>query len=92
LAIAAYDLADIHIRRQFDDLCETMKSTVLGVQKAFAKDVSDAACAMIAQSAAARMRPMIATASGLIHGKEAGDDGPQTIQESQDAIDAILSP
>lgn len=92
LAIAAYDLADVHIRRQFDELCDSMKGAVVAVQKAFARDVSDTACAMIAQAAAARMRPMIASASGLIHGREAGDGAPETIEESQDAIDAILSP
>lgn len=91
LAVAAYDLADPRIRRQFDSLCEAMKSAVLAAQAALAAEPEAEAADRFAQDATAELKRLVALASAAIHGQELIGRAA-SIQESQAAVDAILDP
>lgn len=91
LAIAAYDLAEPRARRRFDAACEAMKMTVLTTKNALAGDGPEAEMVATAVRAAASLKALVARASASIHGQDLGGEAA-TIQESQDAIDAILKP
>ena len=68
MRIAAYDLADRLTRRQFDELCVAMTTTVMAVREALTADISAAATAAITEQAAAWLKPLIARTSAVIHG------------------------
>jgi hypothetical protein len=92
LAIAAYDLADAFTRRQFDDLCAAMTTTVVAVREALAGDLSSTAAAAIAEQAVAWLKPLIARTSAVIHGLDINRGETVSLQESQAAVDALLEP
>ena len=92
LALAAYDLADRLTRRQFDELCQSMTTTVMAVREALTADISAAATAAITEQAAAWLKPLIARTSAVIHGLDIRLGETVSIQDSQAAVDALLEP
>ncbi len=91
LAVAAYDLTSPRIRRQFDGLCNGMKSAVLGAKAVFAADPGPQQAARIAEETAGELKRLLALANAVIHGQEL-IGSTATLQESQAAVDAILRP
>lgn len=89
LAIAAYDLADAPVRRQFDAVCQTISEMAVAAQRAIAERAANAD--VVAARTAARLKPLVALAGAVIHGHDIGRGASQTIQASQAAIDAILT-
>lgn len=91
LAVAAYDLAAPRIRRQFDALCDAMKSAILSMQASLSADPTSDRITGITQATTSELKQLIALASAVIHGHEL-IGSPASIQESQAAVDAILQP
>jgi hypothetical protein len=92
LAIAAYDLAEPRARRRLDAVCEAMKVAVLTTKEVLAGDGSEAEMVATAMQAAESLKALVARASAAIHGQDIGGGEAASIEESQDAIDAILKP
>lgn len=90
--VAAYETADALQRELFDTICGAMSRIVLAAQEVIRPDIPAEAAAAVAIEAAARLKSLAAQASAVIHGFAEAADGAATIQESQDAIDAILRP
>ena len=90
LAIAAYDQSKLSTRRDFDALCARMTAIVLAAQRAIRVEGRTRMTLSVAAEAAARLRPLLAAASALIHGHSHGGPGP--VADSQAAVDAILAP
>ena len=92
LAIAAYDLTDPRTRKQFDALCESMRATALAACNAIQCDVPPQVAALVAEQAAAILKPLLARTSAVIHGFDAGVAELDAAAESQALVDAILNP
>ncbi|MEA2935509.1 MAG: hypothetical protein QOD74_2155 [Variibacter sp.] len=90
LIIAAYEAAEPLQQQMFERLCRGMRSTVLAARDILTRDLEDADLAQVATDAAARLKALVGQASTVIHGFAEAANGPATIDESQDAIDAIL--
>jgi hypothetical protein len=92
LTLAAYDRAHPLTRRPFDALCETMNAAVLAARKAIQPQVAPEQAAIIAERAAAALKPLLARAGAIIHGVKADASAPTPLTESQALVDAILNP
>lgn len=90
LVIAAYDLAAPALRARFDRLCEVMEAMIVAAQEAIAAGAADPGA--VAAEAAAALKPLLARASALIHGHDAGSAAPASIQAFQAAVDAVIAP
>jgi hypothetical protein len=90
-AIAAYDRAEPETRQRFDRLCDTMTGMITVAQHAIERD-PEAARGAIALAAAAKLKPLVARTSAVIHGHDAGQRNAATIQAYQAAIDAVIAP
>ena len=90
LATAAYDRADGSVRNRFDAVCKVMTEIALSAQRAIAEKSANAD--IVAARTASRLKRLVALAAAVIHGQAIGGSTPKTVQASQAAIDAILTP
>lgn len=82
LAVAAYAMAPASLRVRLDELSETMTTIVVTVREALALAPPPTIVAALAEEALDRLHPLLAEASGVIHGVDAeaagsGDGDPQ---------------
>ena len=68
LAIAAYDLADLAIRTQFDNLTTAMTSILTAVASAMQQVRQDKTRAALATQATGWVKPLVTRAGGIING------------------------
>lgn len=92
LTMAAYDRAHPLIRRPFDALCGAMNAAVLAAREAIQPHLPPEQAAVIAERAAAALKPLLARAGAMIHGLRAEVGEPAPLPESQALVDAILNP
>jgi hypothetical protein len=73
LAIAAYDSADEHIRAEFDNITSAMTSILTAVSAAMRDVNQDKTRATLAERATGWVKPLVATAGGIINGGAEAD-------------------
>src|SRR5882724_211959 len=73
LAIEAYDCADEAIRVEFDDITNAMTSILTAVGAAMRDVRQDTTRATLAERAACWVKPLVATAGGIINGGTEAD-------------------
>ena len=73
LAISAYETADAGIRAEFDHITSTMTSILTAVGDAMRETIQENTRAKLAQQAARWVKPLVATAGGIINGGSDAD-------------------
>ncbi len=73
LAIAAYDSADQSIRAEFDNITSAMTSILTAVSAAMRDVRQDTTRATLAERATGWVKPLVATAGGIINGGAEAD-------------------
>ena len=73
LAIAAYDSADAGIRTEFDNITSAMTSILTAVSAAMRDVHQDKTLATLAERATGWVKPLVATAGGIINGGAEAD-------------------
>jgi hypothetical protein len=73
LAIAAYDSADQNIRAEFDNITSAMTSILTAVGAAMRDVRQDKTRATLAERATGWVKPLVATAGGIINGGAEAD-------------------
>lgn len=73
LAIATYEAAEAGIRAEFDQITSTMTSILTAVGAAMREVTLDANRARLAQLATGWVKPLVATAGGIINGGSEAD-------------------
>ena len=86
VALAAYDAADPALRGSLDTLADTMTAVLEATRGAMGSDMPPDAAGILAERAAASLRPLVARAGAVINGEEgAGHTGvPQA------AVDRLM--
>ena len=85
LAIAAYDAADPHLRSCLDTLAGTMTAVLEATRAAMSADMPPAAAGVLADHAAAWLRPLVARAGAVIHG-----DADAALTDAQAMVDGLM--
>lgn len=89
LAIAAYEAAEPRVRRRLDELATIMNAILVSTRAALCLNVPTSARAMLAQDAAAQLKPIVARAGAVINGHEiVGETSPAGA--TQAAVDALM--
>jgi len=70
IAIAAYDAADPDLRGRLDGLAGAMTGVLEATRAAMGSDMPPDAAGMLAERAAASLRPLVARAGAVINGEE----------------------
>jgi hypothetical protein len=87
LAIAAYDAAEPSLRNRLDVLAGTMTAVLEATRAAMRVDMPRDAAAVIAERAAAWLKPLVAGAGAVINGESAADwNQPGTPQAVVDGL------
>jgi hypothetical protein len=73
LAIEAYEMADPHIRAEFDNITGTMTSILTAVSTAMREASQDKTRAKLAEQAIVWVKPLVALAGGIINGGTEAD-------------------
>ena len=73
LAISAYETADAGIRAEFDHITSTMTSILTAVGDAMRETIQENTRAKLARQAARWVKPLVATAGGIINGGSDAD-------------------
>jgi hypothetical protein len=73
LAIEAYESADEHIRAEFDNITSAMTSILTAVSEAMREAKQDKTRATLAEQATDWVKPLVATAGGIINGGAEAD-------------------
>ena len=73
LAIEAYESADEHIRAEFDNITSAMTSILTAVSEAMREAKQDKTRATLAEQATDWVKPLVATAGGIINGGTEAD-------------------
>jgi hypothetical protein len=73
LAIEAYDCADDNIRAEFDNITSAMTSILTAVSAAMRDVRQDKTRAVLAEQATGWVKPLVATAGGIINGGAEAD-------------------
>jgi len=85
IAIAAYDAADPALRARLERLAGAMTAVIEATRDALDRDLPPPAAGRLASRAAARLKPLVARAGGLING-DAGDEAPHPPQAVVDGL------
>lgn len=86
-AIAAYDAADPNIRRRLDTLAATMTAVLEATRTAMSAEMPPRTAAVLADRAAAWLKPLVARAGAVINGEsDAGLDEPVMPQAVVDGL------
>jgi hypothetical protein len=86
MAVAAYEAADPTARRCLDTLTDTMTSVIETTRAAMRTDLPPELVAILAEHAAAALKPLAARAGAVIHGEADSAD----IDLPQAAVDLLL--
>ncbi len=87
VAIAAYDAADPTVRGCLDTLAGTMTAVLEATRAAMSSDMPPESAVVLADRAAALLRPLVARAGAVINGEDAANDGePATPQAVVDGL------
>jgi hypothetical protein len=87
LAIAAYDAADPSLRGNLDNLAGTMTAVLEATRTAMSSAASPQSAAVVADRAAALLRPLVARAGAVINGDDiAAASEPMTPQAIVDGL------
>jgi hypothetical protein len=91
LAIAAYAQAPVAVRVLFDEAVDAVNAAILNAQELISAIPADDSlqAQMIVDHVLEVVRPLLARADSLIHGRTQDLDAPQT-QSSQSDIDALF--
>jgi N-acetylglucosamine kinase-like BadF-type ATPase len=89
MVLTAYELADPHAKSLLDDCVDTMDEILTATRDALHLDLSPAVAGALAQEAAAKLRPLVARAGGVINGLKIVSDAA-TGGAAQAAVDALL--
>lgn len=90
--IAAYQSANPAVRRALDTLADSMNGVLAATREAIAMNHTTAAAGVLAQCAAAWLRPLLARAAAVINGKPTGRVNKTETDASQAAVDTLLQP
>jgi hypothetical protein len=89
MAIAAYDAADPNLRRCLDALAGTMTAMLEATRAALRSDMPPEAGGLIAEAAAAWLKPLIGRAGAVINGEtDAKASAPAALQA---VVDGLMS-
>ena len=89
LAVAAYEAAEPKVRRRLDELANVVNAILVSTREALRLNVPASAAAMLAQDAAAQLKPIFARAGAVINGREVvGEAAPAGA--TQAAVDALM--
>lgn len=88
LAVLAYAAAPQAVRAHLETLILQIDSEVLSAQDVLREDTTAETCARVARLATEEIKPLIAAASGAIHGRVDGEDSfaDETAQADIDAL------
>ena len=87
LAIAAYDAADPSLRNSLDKLAGTMTAVLEATRAAMSSAASPQSAPVVADRAAALLRPLVARAGAVINGEDIAVSGePMTPQAMVDGL------
>jgi hypothetical protein len=73
LAIEAYNLADLRIRGEFDNITNAITSILIAVSNAMRQVQQDTTRARLAEQATGWVKPLVMQAGGVINGDGAAD-------------------
>jgi hypothetical protein len=73
LAIEAYNLADLRIRGEFDNITNAITSILIAVSNAMRQEQQDSTRARLAEQATGWVKPLVMQAGGVINGDGAAD-------------------
>lgn len=90
LAIAAYEVADPKYRNEIDQLARHMSMILLATCDAMRNDLSPHTLAVLAETTARWLRPLVARAGAVINGDIEEDTVVTTDAAPQDTIDALF--
>jgi hypothetical protein len=88
-AIAGYQAADPRLRESLDALAATMTAMLEATRVALRSGMPPEAGALIAEAAAAWLKPLVARAGALINGE--GDVKPSASAAPQAAVDRLMN-
>jgi hypothetical protein len=88
MAIAAYEAADPNLRGCLDALAGTMTAVLEATRAAMRSDMPVDATVMLAERAAAWLRPLVARAGALINGDEGGEAGHRIVPQA--VVDGLM--
>lgn len=95
LAIQAYEASPAAVRATFDTLISEVDREVISTQELLSELADDATneIAITAQRACNRLKPLLASAGGVIHGHDVGPkiDVEAEVESSQADIDALFA-
>jgi hypothetical protein len=86
LAIAAYDDADPDVRDGLDALAGTMTAVLEATRAAMSGDIASDAASLLAERAAAWLKPLVARAGAVINGDS--DPGPNNAPQAM--VDGLM--
>ncbi len=89
LAIAAYEVSDPAFRNEVDELSRHMSMILIATRDAMRNDLSPPTIAVLAESTAHWLRPLVARAGAIINGEMADTDVPADAAP-QDTVDALF--
>jgi hypothetical protein len=85
--IAAYDTADPALRRSLETLAEVMNTLLVATREAIAANPAGAKTQVLAQRAAASLKPIITRCAAIINGSALSSG----VQAPQIAVDALFA-
>ena len=88
MAIAAYESADADVRGSLDTLAGAMTTVLAATRAAMSADMPQDAAAVLANRAAALLKPLVARAGAVINGEDNADAGDQA--SPQAAVDRLM--
>jgi hypothetical protein len=88
MAIAAYEAADPNLRECLDTLAGTMTAVLEATRAAMRSGMPAGAAAMLAERAAAWLRPLVARAGAVINGEEGAEAGRPVVPQA--VVDALM--
>jgi hypothetical protein len=91
IAIAAYEAADPAAKESLTGLADTMTKVLLQTRESFKTDPPPPSLGELATETAARLKPLVARAGGIINGTDTADGAADSgAGEPQAAIDAVM--
>jgi hypothetical protein len=88
MAIAAYEAADPNLRECLDTLAGTMTAVLEATRATMRSGMPAGAAAMLAERAAAWLRPLVARAGAVINGEEGAEAGHPVVPQA--VVDALM--
>jgi hypothetical protein len=73
LALAAYNSVEEQTRRQLDATCQALNVMILSTRAALNADLPEATGVRVVTDAMAKLKPLFARASAIIHGRDPAD-------------------